>query len=81
MKILTMIIVVLTLTSCSKIQIGDFEWDPKTAMMRATFGVSRWGQYIVRAVDALRQRMNGQALTLTIAWIVYDNKRRRHSFY
>ena len=34
-------IVVLTLTSCSKIQIGDFEWDPKTAMMRATFGVSK----------------------------------------
>tara|TARA_A100001201_G_scaffold113709_1_gene97401 strand:+ start:294 stop:419 length:126 start_codon:yes stop_codon:yes gene_type:complete len=41
MKTLAMIIVVLTLTNCSKLQIGDFEWDPKTAMMRATFGVSK----------------------------------------
>ena len=41
MKILAMIIVVSTLTSCNKVQIGDFEWDPKTAMMRATFGVSK----------------------------------------
>jgi hypothetical protein len=73
MKLLIMIIVVLTLTSCSKVQIGDFEWDPKTAMMRATFGVSKWTRYIVKAVAALHQRMSGQALTLTIAWIVYDN--------
>jgi hypothetical protein len=41
MKTLIMIIVVLTLTSCTKVQIGDFKWDPKTAMMRMTFGVSR----------------------------------------
>ena len=73
MKLLIMIIVVLTLTSCSKVQIGDFEWDPKTAMMRATFGVSKCTRYIVKAVAALHQRMSGQALTLTIAWIVYDN--------
>jgi hypothetical protein len=31
----------LTLTHCSKVQIGDFEWDPRTAMMRMTFGVSK----------------------------------------
>ena len=30
MKILTMIIVVLTLTSCSKIQWGILEWDPRS---------------------------------------------------
>ena len=66
MKTLIMIIVVLTLTSCSKIQIGDFEWDPKTAMMRATFGVSKWTQYIVKAVAAHHQMMNGQMLTQTI---------------
>ena len=42
MKTLAMIIVVLTLTSCSKtFEWGDFEWDPKTAMMRITFGVSK----------------------------------------
>jgi len=29
------------MTSCSKVKIGDFEWDPNTAMMRATFGVSK----------------------------------------
>ena len=41
MKTLAMIIVVLTMTSCSKVQIGDFKWDPSTAMMRATFGISK----------------------------------------
>ena len=41
MKTLAMIIVVLTITSCSKVEMGDWEWDPKTAMMRATFGVSK----------------------------------------
>jgi len=41
MKTLAMIIVVLTLTSCSKVEWGDFKWDPKTAMMRITFGVSK----------------------------------------
>jgi hypothetical protein len=33
--------VVLTMTSCSKIQWGDFEWDPRSAMARITFGVSK----------------------------------------
>jgi|TARA_E500000318_G_scaffold4121_1_gene4390 hypothetical protein len=41
MKTLAMIIVVLTLTSCSKIEWGDFEWDPKSAIARMTFGVSK----------------------------------------
>jgi len=37
MKTLAMIIVVLTLTSCSK-QLGDWNWDPKTGLVRITFG-------------------------------------------
>ena len=41
MKILTMIIVVLTLTSCSKVEGGDGEWDPRSAIARITFGVSK----------------------------------------
>ena len=36
-----LILITLFLLSCSKVQIGDYEWDPKTAMMRATFGVSK----------------------------------------
>ena len=60
MKLLIMIIVVLTLTNCSKVQIGDFEWDPKTAVMRATFGVSKWTQYNVKAVVVHLDPMSGQ---------------------
>ena len=41
MKLLIMIIVVLTLTSCSKIEWGDWEWDPRSAVARITFGVSK----------------------------------------
>ena len=41
MKILAMIIVVSTLTSCSKVEWGDWEWDPKSALVRMTFGVSK----------------------------------------
>ena len=41
MRTLIMIIVVLTLTSCSKINWGDFEYDPKSAIARITFGVSK----------------------------------------
>ena len=41
MKTLIMIIVVLTLTSCSKIEWGDFEYDPRSAIARITFGVSK----------------------------------------
>ena len=80
MKLLIMIIVVLTLTSCSKVQIGDFDWDPKTAMMRATFGVSKWTRYIVKAVAVHLNQVSGQVWTQTIAWIVYDNKRRCYGF-
>jgi hypothetical protein len=79
MKTLAMIIVVLTLTSCSKVQIGNFEWDPKTAMMRATFGVSKWTQQTVKAVAVCQNLVSGLT-TLTIAWIVYDNERRRSGF-
>ena len=41
MRTLLMIIVVLTMTSCSKIQWGDWEWDPRSAVARITFGVSK----------------------------------------
>ena len=41
MRTLLMIIVVLTMTSCSKVEWGDWEWDPKSALVRMTFGVSR----------------------------------------
>ncbi len=40
MKYILILITLLTL-SCSKVQIGDFEWDPKTSMIRTTFGVSK----------------------------------------
>jgi len=73
MKLLIMIIVVLTLTNCSKIQIGDFEWDPKTAMMRATFGVSKWNEHTVKVVAVHLNQVNGQRWTQTIVWIAYDN--------
>jgi len=41
MRTLLMIIVVLTMTSCSKVEWGDWEWDPKSALVRMTFGVSK----------------------------------------
>jgi hypothetical protein len=41
MRTLLMIIVVLTMTSCSKIQWGDWEYDPRSAIARITFGVSK----------------------------------------
>ena len=41
MKTLAMIIVVLTLSSCSKVEWGDWEWDPRSAIARITFGVSK----------------------------------------
>ena len=41
MKYILIIVVALTLTHCGKVKIGDFEWNPKTAMMRATFGISK----------------------------------------
>ena len=75
MRLLIMIIVVLTLTSCSKTEkaFDKFYWDPVKGMFRITYGIVKCTQYIVKAVAALHQRMSGQALTLTIAWIVYDN--------
>ena len=41
MKIITILVVAMALTHCSKIQIGDWTYDPKTAMIRLTFGVSK----------------------------------------
>ena len=41
MKIITILFVAIILTHCSKIEIGDWTYDPKTAMMRFTFGVSK----------------------------------------
>ena len=74
MKTLAMIIVVLTLTSCSKTEkaFDKFYWDPVKGMFRITYGVVKWTQYIVKAVAVHLNPMSGLA-TLTIAWIVYDN--------
>jgi hypothetical protein len=41
MKIICVLFMTVVLTNCSKIEIGDWHWDPKTAMMRVTFGVSK----------------------------------------
>ena len=74
MKILTMIIVVLTLTSCSKTEraFDKFYWDPVKGMFRITYGIVKWTQHIAKAVAVHLNPMSGLA-TLTIAWIVYDN--------
>ena len=74
MKLLIMIIVVLTLTSCSKTEkaFDKFYWDPVKGMFRITYGVVKWTQYIVKAVAVCQNLVSGLA-TLTIAWIVYDN--------
>ena len=74
MKTLAMIIVVLTLTSCSKTEkaFDKFYWDPVKGMFRITYGIVKWTQQTVRAVAVHLNPMSGLA-TLTIAWIVYDN--------
>ena len=41
MKIITILFVAMVLNHCSKIEIGDWNYDPKSAMMRLTFGVSK----------------------------------------
>ena len=41
MRIIIILFVAVMLTHCSKIEIGDWTHDPKTAMMRLTFGVSK----------------------------------------
>ena len=41
MRIITILFVAVMLTHCSKIQIGNWTYDPKTAMIRLTFGVSK----------------------------------------
>jgi len=41
MKFIYILLTTIILTHCSKIQIGDWTYDPKTAMMRLTFGVSK----------------------------------------
>ena len=74
MKTLAMIIVVLTLTSCSKTEkaFDKFYWDPVKGMFRITYGIVKWTQHIVKAVAVHLNPMSGLA-TLTIAWIVYDD--------
>ena len=74
MKTLVMIIVVLTLTNCSKTEkaFDKFYWDPVKGMFRITYGIVKWTQQTVRAVAVHLNPMSGLA-TLTIAWIVYDN--------
>ena len=68
MKTLVMIIVVLTLTSCSKTEraFDKFYWDPVKGMFRITYGVVKWSQQTVKAVAVHHQPMSGQMLTQTI---------------
>ena len=75
MKLLIMIIVVLTLTSCSKTEraFDKFYWDPVKGMFRITYGIVKWTQYIVKAVAVHLNPMSGLIWTPTIVWIVYDN--------
>ena len=82
MKTLAMIIVVLTLTSCSKTEkaFDKFYWDPIKGMFRITYGVVKWTQQTVKAVVAHLNQVNGLVWTQTIVWIAYDNKRRCSGF-
>ena len=41
MMIIIILFGAIALTHCSKIEIGDWTYYPKTAMMRLTFGVSK----------------------------------------
>ncbi len=41
MKFIYILLTAIILAHCSKIEIGDWTYDPKTAMMRFTFGVSK----------------------------------------
>ena len=68
MKTLVMIIVVLTLTSCSKTEraFDKFYWDPVKGMFRITYGVVKWSQQTVKAVAAHRNQVNGLIWTQTI---------------
>jgi len=41
MRFIYILLTAIILTHCSKIEIGDWNYNPKTAMMRLTFGVSK----------------------------------------
>jgi len=41
MRFIYILLTAIILTHCSKIEIGDWHYDPKTAMIRLTFGVSK----------------------------------------
>ena len=68
MKTLAMIIVVLTLTSCSKTEraFDKFYWDPVKGMFRITYGIVKWTQLIVKAVAVHQNQVNGLIWTQTI---------------
>ena len=68
MKTLAMIIVVLTLTSCSKTEraFDKFYWDPVKGMFRITYGIVKWTQQIVKAVAVHLNQVNGLVWTQTI---------------
>ena len=68
MRLLIMIIVVLTLTSCSKTEkaFDKFYWDPVKGMFRITYGIVKWTQQTVKAVVVHLNQVNGLVWTQTI---------------
>ena len=75
MKLLIMIIVVLTLTNCSKTEkaFDKFYWDPIKGMFRITYGIVKWPQQTVKVVAVHLDQVSGLIWMQTTAWIAYDN--------
>jgi hypothetical protein len=75
MRLLIMIIVVLTLTNCSKVdrKFDKLYWDPVKGMFRITYGIVKWREHTVKVVDVHLNPMNGPVKNQTIVWIVHDN--------
>ena len=61
MKLLIMIIVVLTLTSCSKVdrKFDKLYWDPVKGMFRITYGIVKCPQQTVKVVAVHLDQVNG----------------------
>ena len=75
MRLLIMIIVVLTLTSCSKVdrKFDKLYWDPVKGMFRITYGIVKWPQQTVKAAAVHLNQVSGLIWTQTIVWIAYDD--------
>ena len=76
MRLLIMIIVVLTLTNCSKVdkKFDKLYWDPIKGMFRITYGIVKWSEHTVKVVAVHLNQVNGLVRTQTIVWIAYDDR-------